>query len=424
MLRAFTLRGRVLLCVGAAFGIGAVLLGERDLLRVGVFTLLIPVLSAVAVARMPRAVSHTRDLLPARVAAGEDARVRLRLTGGTPALRAGSLLIEDSLPVVLGEVPRYTIGRLPPGASREVTYRVHAQMRGRYPIGPLRLRFLDPLGCVQLERLVGSSVALLVTPPTVALGGSSPTGDSTDSGESRTRSMASAGDDDIVPRGYRHGDDLRRVHWRSTARHGELMVRREEHQWRDHSALLLDVREPAHAGSGPGSSMETAVSSAASVALHLLSLGQELRFATNDHEVTALGGADAVLDTLAVTRPSLSTSLHTGIDLLGHTAVTGQGMIVAVLGALRAAEAEALAQARGVRERRCVAVLCPTAAWTTPAARTEARHRLTRAGWVVLEPATVDALPRLWREHVTGAARGADAARSAAVPPRTGGTVS
>lgn len=424
MLSAFTLRGRVLLCVGAAFGIGAILLGERDLLRVGVFALLIPVLSAVAVARMPRAVSHTRDLLPARVAAGEDARIRLRLIGGTPALRAGSLLVEDSLPVALGETPRYAIGRLPPGASREVTYRVHAQVRGRYPIGPLRLRFLDPLGCIQLERRVGSSVSLLVTPPTVALGGSSPTGDSTDSGESRTRSMASAGDDDIVPRKYRHGDDLRRVHWRSTARHGELMVRREEHQWRDHSALLLDVRELAHAGAGPGSSMETAVSSAASIALHLLSLGQELRFSTNDNEITAMGGADTVLDTLAVTRPSLSTGLHAGIDLLGHTAVTGQGMIVAVLGALRAAEADALAQARGVRERRCVAILCPTAAWITPAARSDARERLTRSGWLVLEPAAIDELPRLWRERVMGAARHADTVRAPVYRTRTGGAVS
>ena len=53
-------------------------------------------------------------------------------------------------------------------------------------------------------------------------------GEASGHGESRTRALALAGEDDVIPRGYRHGDDLRRVHWRSTARYGELIVRREE----------------------------------------------------------------------------------------------------------------------------------------------------------------------------------------------------
>ena len=62
------------------------------------------------------------------------------------------------------------------------------------------------------------------------------------------------------PAPYRDGDELRRVHWRSTARHGELMVRREEQRWRNRAVLLLDTRARAHSGTGAGSSFEFAVS--------------------------------------------------------------------------------------------------------------------------------------------------------------------
>src|SRR3712207_8466628 len=49
-----------------------------------------------------------------------------------------------------------------------------------------------------------------------------------------------------LTRAYRHGDDLRKVHWRATARSGELMVRLEERPWKAQATLLLDTRSRAH----------------------------------------------------------------------------------------------------------------------------------------------------------------------------------
>ena len=100
------------------------------------------------------------------------------------------------------------------------------------------------------------------------------------SGDSRARSVAVHGEDDIATREYRNGDDLRRVHWRSTARTGELMVRREEQPWESRATIVLDTRRQGHRGEGPTSSFEWAVSAAASVGLHLRHSGYKIRLVT------------------------------------------------------------------------------------------------------------------------------------------------
>ena len=81
------------------------------------------------------------------------------------------------------------------------------------------------------------------------------------------------GDDDVIPREYRHGDDLRRVHWRSTAR-----VRRADGAPRGAArragrTVLLDTRRHAHRGAGPGSAFEWAVSALASVGVYIARRG-------------------------------------------------------------------------------------------------------------------------------------------------------
>lgn len=76
------------------------------------------------------------------------------------------------------------------------------------------------------------------------------------------------------------GDDLRRVHWKSTARTGELMVRREEQPWESRATVVLDTRAAGHRGDGPTASFEWAVSAAASIAVHLRQAGYKLRLVT------------------------------------------------------------------------------------------------------------------------------------------------
>ncbi|NUT44024.1 MAG: DUF58 domain-containing protein [Thermoactinospora sp.] len=360
-LSALTSRGRSFLAAGVAALLMAVLLGEHDLLRIGVLISALPLLAAMVVARTRYRLSCARRLSPARVEAGGETTVTLRLENVT-RLPTGLLLIEDTVPYALGVRPRFVLDRVEARGIREIDYRVRSDLRGRFSIGPLAVRITDPFGLVELTRAFTITDTLTVTPQVLSLPHVRLSGEWTGGGDSRTRSVAAAGDDDVAPREYRQGDDLRRVHWRSTARHGELMVRREEQQWQSRGALLLDTRRYAHRGEGPRSSFEVAVSAAASIGVHLAHEGLGLRLVTDQgaEHLTDSGVSHSLLDTLAVVKGSPNRSLDMGISALRQDG--GDGLIVAVLGSLDPEEARDLAKLRhgGVTG---VAVLLDVESW-------------------------------------------------------------
>ena len=150
------------------------------------------------------------------------------------------------------------------------------------------------------------------------------------------RTISAIGEDDAAPRAYQDGDGLRRVHWRSTARYGELMVRREEHQWRNSASVFLDTRRSAHSGSGLSPTFEFAVSAAASIGAHLAGEGFRARLITEAGEIAPRGTfQDTLLDMLAVISPSRDVSFEPGTSALASAG----GQLIAVLGRLSAEDA-------------------------------------------------------------------------------------
>lgn len=400
VLAAFTLRGRALVVCGILAATLALLTGERDLMRVGVFVVLIPLLSALSIVGAPMRLQHTRALEPPRIATGQETRVHLRFSNPATRGRTSTAFVTDLVPHSLGGPPRFQLGPLRHGEQREFTYRVRAQARGRFPIGPLRLSVRDPLGCVELRRTYTTSQSLVVTPAVVELPAASAQRARAGGGPSRARMVASSGEDDTVPREYRHGDELRRIHWRSTARHAVPMVRREEQQWQEHCTLLLDARVSAHAGRGRDASLETAIAVAASIGRRILSDGLRLHVVSTDHEIPTDARAEGLLESLALLRGSRATAVSGPADLLGHARTTQGGLTVAVLGALRPGEAETLAETRR-GEDRAVAVLNPFAAWTRPTDLDTTRAELRRTGWRAITLGSLAELPPLWPEALS-----------------------
>ncbi len=363
-LSGLTTRGRALIAAGMAAALSALVLGDHDLLRVAAFLVALPIVAAVLVARTQFRLSCHRAITPTRVPAGEPAEVALTLEN-VSRIPTGVLLLEDTLPYTLGGRPRFVLDRIGAGQTRSVTYSARAELRGRYRVGPLRLRLSDPFGLVELTRGFTATDTFTVIPavhplPNVGLGGAWSTG-----GDSTSRSVAIQGDDDAATREYRDGDDLRKVHWRSTARMGKVMVRREEQPWQTRSALLLDARASRHRGEGAGSSFEWAVSSAASIGVHLGRLGYSLRLFTNDGELHTGAEGDfsashLLLDHLAVVSTSVNRELDRGITALRQSGE--DGLLVAVLGDLPPDEAQALTRGRS-GSSTSIAVVCDVASW-------------------------------------------------------------
>ncbi|WP_433377199.1 DUF58 domain-containing protein [Streptosporangium sp. CA-115845] len=400
-LKALTARGRSFIASGVAALLCAFLLGEHDLLRIGVLIVSLPLLAAMVVARTRYRLSCARRLDPPRTEVGSEATVTLRLENVT-RLPTGLLMVEDTVPYALGARPRFVLDRVEPQGVREIDYRVRSDLRGRFTIGPLSIRISDPFGLVELTRSFTISDTLMVTPQVVALPHVRLAGEWTGGGDSRTRSVAASGDDDVAPREYRQGDDLRRVHWRSTARHGELMVRREEQQWQSRGALLLDTRRYAHRGEGPRSSFETAVAAAASIGVHLAHEGLGLRLVTDQgaEHLTDGGLSLSLLDTLAVVRASPARSLEYGVGALRQGG--GDGLIVAVLGKMDLDQAQELARVRH-GNMTGVAVMLDVAGWEHPELGEDedfqaARAVLTGTGWRVVRLAAGVSIASVWQD--------------------------
>jgi uncharacterized protein (DUF58 family) len=409
-LRGLTTRGRSFLAAAGAAAIAAMLLGEKDLLRVAVLLAILPLLAAWYVGRTRYRLACSRSLEPRRVPVGTSARVLLRLQN-LSLLPTGTMLLEDRLPYALGSRPRLVLERLAAQRASSVAYTVRADVRGRYEVGPLVVRLTDPFGLCELVRSFPSVDRLTVVPQVVALPQVPLAGEYAGSGDSRSRSVAVHGEDDAATREYRYGDYLRRVHWRSTARVGELMVRREEQPWESRATVLLDTRANAHRGEGPTASFEWAVSAAASAAVHLRHSGYRTRLVTGGADVDATaehGGEGIILDHLAEVRPSNRTTVAGLIEQVRRR--SDSGLVIGVFGLLIPAEAELFAALRS-KGTTCVALPIDSTTWLglPEAARRDADQAheaaaltLLRNGWRVVAVRHGAKLPAIWPQAARG----------------------
>jgi uncharacterized protein (DUF58 family) len=382
---------------GAAIAVGLVI-HEPDLVRIGALLVLLPMVSAVTILRPRNPLSCSRRLDPPRVSAGQPATVTTWVEN-VSRLRTGVLLVEDVTPCALGTRPRFVLDEVEPGGHRELSYQIRADTRGKFSIGPLRARVADAFGLVQIGRSFGTTSTLLVTPRIFSLPRLTGQGSQLGEGDGGIATISAIGEDDAGPRAYRQGDGLHRVHWRSTARYGELMVRAQEHQCHQSASVFLDTRRSAHSGVGPASSFEFAVSAAASIGAHLAAEGVRATLVTGPGDIAPRDGSsgqDTLLDTLAVISLSRDDSLRSGTS---EKASAG-GRLIAVVGRLSAADVRELAASRP-ENAPATALLLAVPGWesgTIDEDTTSAAKVLIAVGWRVAVATASTPLAAAWEQ--------------------------
>lgn len=401
---SLTVRGGCFLGCGIAATAAAILFGQRDLLRLGILLLAVPAAALLLVGRSQLRLTALRLVEPGRVGVGGHARVSVRLTNMS-RLPTGVLLLEDRVPLTLGARPRFVLDRLIGREHRDIAYTVRPAARGRHQVGPLSLRLTDPLGLWEISRDFPSTAELVVTPRLVALP-SLPVHGWSAGGLRQSAVLPSGGEDDVSIREYRHGDSLHRVHWRATARHGEVMVRREDGREQARALVLLDNRAAVHRGSGSRSTFEDAVSVTASLAVGLLARGYALTLRT-------MAGAAAFP---ATGTTELDEMLQAMTDLsLQHAPPTAAGpapeelhgerrpsLVVAVLRGVDTELADVLTgwPGRGAAATALVLGAPPTG---TDGSAESGESVLAAAGWRLVRTTSLTDLPRTWPEVVAPA---------------------
>lgn len=401
-----TRRGVGLVVLGLVVGATGTAFGSTDLLTIAVLPVLLVLLALVGMGIVDpgrgRGLRTRRSVMPDPVHAGRtaDVQVEVSLVRGASRARLTDLRLREQAAVELsgGRPLRAHVAR----TSRAVRlrYPVHAVRRGRWALGPLVVTRTDPFGVAQVRATLGNRETVTVWPTVVDL--PVPRELLIAEPERSIVGARSPAADDTALRDYRVGDDLRRVHWPSSARRGELVVRSDERAGMRPVTVLLDQGEA-------GDSLEWSISLAASIALALHGAG---------HPTHLLTGT-AVDDPRAsrIDSPARHDLLDATVDLTGQPDAAagerallaeirtlddtdgGSGLVVAVLGAQGPAGRAALA---GVSQTRPSWAIVRGTAHEEAAVATA--HSLRRAGWRVVQAVADDDLAETWWRLTGGAA--------------------
>ena len=288
--------GWLLLVIGLGTGVVAEVAQWRELAVLSVACLALLVL-ALPFLLGRTSVAVDLRLQPERVAAGESVAAGVAVTN-----RASARLVPTTLEVPVGSaIHRYGISSLAPGATHEESFTIRTERRGVIPVGPAMTRRGDPVGIFSRDVVWTPVREVLVRPHLVPM---------ESLGAGLLRDLEGVSTDAVSQsdlafhalREYVPGDDLRHIHWRSSAKvmastgESALLVRQYLDTRRSHATIVVDDRL---ASWGDPEDFETAMAVAASIAVRAVLDEFDVSFVCGSH---ASSGSDGHLALDAVCR--------------------------------------------------------------------------------------------------------------------------
>ena len=329
---------KLLTIILAAFFLLAVSLAMRmsQLYFMSAVLVSIPIISYAFGRFALRSLRCSRDV-PEFASEGELLTITLRVKGRSRLL--GPIRIEDTLPEWIAsaadrsETPGVTILQLGtatglPDRNLTVegvtfTYSAVPTKRGDHMIGPVRVRATDPLGLFEFRCSYPILSRVIAFPSPIRLRElRSVTGGEFGDYQFDGAGSKGSGIDFHGVREYQPGDELRRVYWKSTAKHNRLNVIEFEHSLAQDTLIAIDLRRGGETGRGPFSALECGVRIAAGIASDAVASGSSVRLVCGGIEGPAATfgrGADhlySIMYALATVEADQPESLPE--VLLGH----------------------------------------------------------------------------------------------------------
>ena len=326
--QSVTALGRAMALAALVCALAFVPTGWRELLAgvlLGVGMLLLGLLMSLG----NLSCSAETSLNQGHLEVGGQAELVLVLTNpGNRSTRRGRIGLALGQAAVMAPLPA-----LAPGQSHQIRLKLEARSRGVIDLGPVTMEAGDPFGLIRRRRILAGARKLYIHPRTVAL----PPLEAGLERDLEGDPGPGIVDDDLefhALRPYAPGDDMKRVHWLSTARAGTLMVRQYEPTLRTRTELILDGQAASYRNADE---FELAVEIYASLGCQCLLDGRRLQALAPEPE-----DSDAHGTTLPTEDPrsflDACSAIHPrqgGYDLLDQTDASKQtSLTILVTGSL------------------------------------------------------------------------------------------
>jgi len=319
-----TVRGWAALGAAVAFALAWVGFGEQLLLAAAAFLAITVVVGVLWVRRSAPGVAVARQVIPLQVFDGDHAVVTVTLH-----------VERDLSHVTVGDTvhdlgtAQFAADRAIPGDPLIGRYEVVCHPRGVYQVGPTDVRVRDPFGMAETAVQAGTIDRLVVYPRFEELEGLPMVrGQDPNVATSRTRFSQTGGEDFFTLRDYEDGDDLRKVHWPSSAKRDKLMIRQLEMPWQSRALIVLDPETSNYPDQGV---FEHAVKGAASVVHHFYRSGFSPTLWTGRPEAVTVGTADRynlAMQDLATVNPIEGADLRNAIGRIRQRGIAGGALVL------------------------------------------------------------------------------------------------
>lgn len=255
-----TRRGMAVIAASVALGVAGRLLGLGEFYGLAAGGLGLVAAALLLTRRRGDSVIISRHITPNRVHVGSPWRVAIdahnRGTGRSPLLSVSTTFSAGQ------RYARFALAPLEAGAKADAAFRLPSERRGVFTLGALVVERSDIFGLAARRNDAAPATQLTVFPRIDNVSSLDGVGVSDPLAEVHgPRRVGATGGDFFALTEYQQGDDMRRIHWPSVARTGNLMIRHEETPWRGRTTVVVDLRAEVHTDD----SFEDALSAAASV---------------------------------------------------------------------------------------------------------------------------------------------------------------